>query len=64
MAQGRDSFSGVYLLVKYNMFCYYENIIDNYAKKMNTPEAKAIVKKHGSIVEHPFGTIKGLDLTS
>lgn len=31
---------------------------------MNTPEAKAIVKKQGSIVEHPFGTIKGLDLTS
>jgi len=25
---------------------------------MNTPEAKAIVKKRGSIVEHPFGTIK------
>jgi len=31
---------------------------------MNTPEAKAIVKKHGSIVEHPFGTIKDLDLAS
>jgi len=25
---------------------------------MNTKEAKAIVKKRGSIVEHPFGTIK------
>ena len=25
---------------------------------MNTPEAKAIVKRIGSIVEHPFGTIK------
>jgi hypothetical protein len=25
---------------------------------MATPEAKAIVKKRGSIVEHPFGTIK------
>ena len=36
----------------------YEDIIDNYTKKMSTPEAKAIVKKRGSIVEHPFGTIK------
>lgn len=36
----------------------HEDIIDNYTKKMNTPEAKAIVKKRGSIVEHPFGTIK------
>ena len=36
----------------------YEDIIDNYTKKMDTPEAKAIVKKRGSIVEHPFGTIK------
>ena len=25
---------------------------------MATPEAKAIVKKRGSIVKHPFGTIK------
>ena len=36
----------------------HEDIIDNYTKKMNTEEAKAIVKKRGSIVEHPFGTIK------
>ena len=36
----------------------HENIIDSYTKKMNTQEAKAIVKKRGSIVEHPFGTIK------
>ena len=36
----------------------HEDIIDNYTKKMNTQEAKAIVKKRGSIVEHPFGTIK------
>jgi len=25
---------------------------------MKTPEAKALYKKRGSIVEHPFGTIK------
>jgi len=36
----------------------HEDIIDNYTTKMATPEAKAIVKKRGSIVEHPFGTIK------
>jgi hypothetical protein len=36
----------------------HENIIDTYNKKMGTPQAKAIVKKRGSIVEHPFGTIK------
>ncbi len=36
----------------------HENIIDNYTKKMATPKAKNIVRKRGSIVEHPFGTIK------
>ncbi|MCK9546867.1 MAG: IS1182 family transposase [Sulfurospirillaceae bacterium] len=36
----------------------HEDIIDNYITKMNTTEAKAVVKKRGSIVEHPFGTIK------
>jgi hypothetical protein len=36
----------------------HEDIIDDYVKKMATPEAKKIVKLRGSIVEHPFGTIK------
>ena len=36
----------------------HEHIIDSYTIKMNTKEAKEIVKKRGSIVEHPFGTIK------
>ncbi len=36
----------------------HEDLIDTYSTKMATPEAKAIVKKRGSIVEHPFGTIK------
>jgi len=36
----------------------HEAIIDDYVKKMATPEAKKIVKLRGSIVEHPFGTIK------
>ena len=35
-----------------------ESIIDDYTTKMNTKKAKEIVKKRGSIVEHPFGTIK------
>ncbi len=36
----------------------HETIIDDYTIKMNTQKAKDIVKKRGSIVEHPFGTIK------
>jgi transposase len=36
----------------------YEHITEEHAKKMQTEEAKAIIKKRGSIVEHPFGTIK------
>jgi len=36
----------------------YESIIDDYTTKMNTQKAKEIVRKRGSIVEHPFGTIK------
>ena len=36
----------------------HENLINEYTTKMATQEAKAIVKKRGSIVEHPFGTIK------
>jgi len=36
----------------------HETIIDDYTTKMNTQKAKDIVKKRGSIVEHPFGTIK------
>ena len=36
----------------------HEHLVDDYTKKMNTPKAKKIVKKRGSIVEHPFGTIK------
>ena len=30
----------------------------NYKIKMKTDKAKALIKKRGSIVEHPFGTIK------
>ncbi len=36
----------------------YEEIIETHSKQMQTDEAKVIIKKRGSIVEHPFGTIK------
>lgn len=36
----------------------HQELLDNYNKNMKTPQAKALYKKRGSIVEHPFGTIK------
>ena len=36
----------------------HQELLDTYNKNMKTPEAKALYKKRGSIVEHPFGTIK------
>jgi hypothetical protein len=36
----------------------YQELLDEYNHKMQTDESKAIIKKRGSIVEHPFGTIK------
>jgi len=36
----------------------HQLILDNHHKKMETDEAKKFIKKRGSIVEHPFGTIK------
>jgi transposase len=36
----------------------HENIVEEHSKNMQTNEAKEIIKKRGSIVEHPFGTIK------
>ena len=36
----------------------YEEIIEKHSNKMQTKESKTIIKKRGSIVEHPFGTIK------
>jgi len=35
-----------------------EEIIEQHTKDMQTDKAKEILKKRGSIVEHPFGTIK------
>ncbi|MEA3315218.1 MAG: IS1182 family transposase [Campylobacterota bacterium] len=36
----------------------HEYIIEQHKQKMKTEESRIIVKKRGSIVEHPFGTIK------
>lgn len=36
----------------------HEAIVEKHRKKMTLEESKEIVKKRGSIVEHPFGTIK------
>ena len=36
----------------------YAEVIDNFRDKMQTDDAKDIIKKRASIVEHPFGTIK------
>ena len=36
----------------------HEEIVENHLEKMKTNEAKNILKQRGSIVEHPFGTIK------
>ena len=36
----------------------YENTIKSYKEKMKTDISKKTIKKRGSIVEHPFGTIK------
>jgi hypothetical protein len=36
----------------------HEEIVEMHLEKMKTDEAKKLVKQRGSIVEHPFGTIK------
>ncbi|CAA6818871.1 MAG: Transposase [uncultured Sulfurovum sp.] len=36
----------------------HQNILEEHHKKMETDEAKKLIKRRGSIVEHPFGTIK------
>ncbi len=36
----------------------HQEVLDTYNQNLETPEAKALMKKRGSIVEHPFGTIK------
>jgi hypothetical protein len=35
-----------------------QELLDKYYQDLETPVSKALMKKRGSIVEHPFGTIK------
>ena len=36
----------------------YQEILNEHHQKMETDKARELIKKRGSIVEHPFGTIK------
>lgn len=36
----------------------YFDVVEKYKDKMKTEKSKKLIKKRGSIVEHPFGTIK------
>lgn len=36
----------------------HQELLDDYNQNMQTEESKTIIKKRGSIVEHPFGTVK------
>ena len=36
----------------------HQEMLNEHHQKMKTPKAKELIKKRGSIVEHPFGTIK------
>ncbi len=36
----------------------HEDFVNTHRTKMQKPEAKAMIKKRGALVEHPFGTIK------
>ncbi len=38
--------------------CEHAEIMEEHSIKMKTEESKDMIKKRGSIVEHPFGTIK------
>jgi hypothetical protein len=35
-----------------------QELLDKYYQDLETPESKVLMRKRGSIVEHPFGTIK------
>ena len=54
----RDKCLGEKTKTKQTQRWEYQEILDTYNQNLETPEAKALMKKRGSIVEHPFGTIK------
>jgi len=54
----RDKCLGEKTRTKQTQRWEHQELLDNYNQNMKTSEAKALYKKRGSIVEHPFGTIK------
>jgi hypothetical protein len=54
----RDKCLGEKTRTKQTQRWEHQEILDKYNQDLETPESKALMKKRGSIVEHPFGTIK------
>jgi hypothetical protein len=54
----RDKCLGEKTKTKQTQRWEHQEILDKYNQDLKTPQAKALMKKRGSIVEHPFGTIK------
>jgi len=54
----RDKCLGEKTKTKQTQRWEHQEILDKYNQDLKTPEAKALMKKRGSIVKHPFGTIK------
>jgi len=54
----RDKCLGEKTKTKQTQRWEHQEILDKYNQDLGTPESKALMKKRGSIVEHPFGTIK------
>jgi len=54
----RDKCLGEKTKTKQTQRWEHQEVLDKYNRNMKTPESKALFKKRGSIVEHPFGTIK------
>jgi len=54
----RDKCLGEKTKTKQTQRWEHQEILDKYNQDLETPQAKALFKKRGSIVEHPFGTIK------
>jgi len=54
----RDKCLGEKTKTKQTQRWEHQEVLDKYNRNMRTPESKALFKKRGSIVEHPFGTIK------
>ncbi|MFT5662591.1 MAG: hypothetical protein ACI9TV_003248, partial [Sulfurimonas sp.] len=54
----RDKCLGEKTKTKQTQRWEHQEVLDTYNKNLETPQSKVLMKKRGSIVEHPFGTIK------